>query len=212
MAWSNVASIDVNREWTFTPNIDADLGYFRINFGVGDVRGTLLNQPIWIAQIDLDSVPDSIDIYDERRIIASSFNRVLEFETPAFISNRGLALRSSPDFFDFWNITIEVSTMPLVRSSVPLSPPTSSTVNVSTVGASTTAVSILAANGSRKGATITNNSTATLSIDFAATVTTAAFSLQLFSNDYFEVPYGYTGAISGIWSAVNGNALVREFV
>ncbi|MDM9582320.1 hypothetical protein [Nostoc sp. GT001] len=87
---------------------------------------------------------------------------------------------------------------------------TSGTSTPTTVASSATSVTILAANSNRKGATVWNESTAILFIEFGATATTSAFTAKLFAGGYYEVPFNYTGVISGIWSAVNGNALVRE--
>ncbi len=88
---------------------------------------------------------------------------------------------------------------------------TSTTSTPTTVASTTANQIILAANASRKGATIWNNSTANLFIEFGAAATTSAFTAELSPGGYYEIPFKYTGAISGIWSAVNGNALVREF-
>lgn len=74
-------------------------------------------------------------------------------------------------------------------------------------------VVILAANTLRKGATIANASGAILYLKFVAIGTTSAtsFTVRLVANAYYEVPFGYTGAISGIWaSAGAGNALISE--
>lgn len=82
---------------------------------------------------------------------------------------------------------------------------------VSTVAASTTAGSLLVANLSRSGFSVWNASTAILYIDYAATVTTAAYAVRVDPSGYFESPVAYTGQVSAIWSAANGSALVREF-
>lgn len=87
---------------------------------------------------------------------------------------------------------------------------TSSTSTPTTVASTITNQTILAANTSRKGATIWNDSTATLFIEFSSTATTSAYTAKLNGGGYYEVPFNYTGLISGIWSAVNGNAYVRE--
>ncbi|MHC5822658.1 MAG: hypothetical protein ACYT04_44190 [Nostoc sp.] len=87
---------------------------------------------------------------------------------------------------------------------------TSSISTPTTVASTTSNQVILAANSTRKGATIWNDSTATLFIQFGATATTSAFTAKLYPSGYYEVPFKYTGVISGIWSAANGNALVRE--
>jgi hypothetical protein len=79
----------------------------------------------------------------------------------------------------------------------------------SNVASSATTVTVLAENANRRGATIWNDSTAILYLrfgTFGASATNA--TVKLVADAYFEVPFGYTGAIQGIWSAVNGAARV----
>lgn len=92
---------------------------------------------------------------------------------------------------------------------------TSSTSTNTSVARATTVggVTLLAANANRKGATITNDSGAIMYVLFAVTgtVSSTVYTVRLGANDYYEVPFGYTGAISGIWaSAGAGNALMSE--
>ncbi|MEH2367991.1 hypothetical protein [Nostoc sp.] len=94
--------------------------------------------------------------------------------------------------------------------SVTVTESTSGTSTPTTVASSISSVTILAGNSNRKGATTWNDSTATLYLEFGATATTSAFTAKLSAGGYYEVPFNYTGVISGIWSAANGNALVRE--
>lgn len=102
--------------------------------------------------------------------------------------------------------------MPLYNpASVTVTPSTSATATPTSVGASISSVSLLAANSSRKGTTIWNNSSANLYIELGATATTSAFTARVSAGGYYEIPFTYTGAISGIWDAANGSALVREF-
>lgn len=95
--------------------------------------------------------------------------------------------------------------------SVTVSPSISNTSTPSTVPSSITSGVILAANSNRKGVTIWNDSTANLFIEFGAIATNSAFTVKLSASGYYELPFYYTGVISGIWSAANGSALVREF-
>lgn len=97
-------------------------------------------------------------------------------------------------------------------SQITLAEPTSSTATPTTVASSTTSVTILAANPNRKGATFWNDSTAILYLEVGATATTSAFTAKFFPQGYYELPFHYTGVISGIWSAANGNVLPREFI
>ena len=102
--------------------------------------------------------------------------------------------------------------MPLYNpSQVTVTPSTSGTATPTSVPASATSVSLLAANTGRKGTTIWNNSTANLYVELGATASTSAFTARVGAGGYYEVPFTYTGAISGIWDAANGSALVREF-
>jgi hypothetical protein len=102
--------------------------------------------------------------------------------------------------------------MPLSNpTSYNFNPVTSGTATPTSVASSTTSVSLLASNSNRKGATIWNNSTANLFVEFGATASATAFTFRLDPQGYVEIPFGYTGAISGIWSTANGTALVREF-
>ncbi len=81
----------------------------------------------------------------------------------------------------------------------------------SSVAGNASSMSLLASNTSRKGATIYNDSTATLYIAFSASAaSTTAYVAQIPPNGYYEAPYGYTGQIYGIWSSATGNARINE--
>jgi hypothetical protein len=79
---------------------------------------------------------------------------------------------------------------------------------VSTTGS----VTLLASNTSRLGAMVFNNSTSPLYVllKTGGTVSTTAFTNQIASSGYYEVPFGFTGALIGIWSSANGTACVTE--
>ena len=102
------------------------------------------------------------------------------------------------------------------QSAIPVTLPTAPATSTNTSVARATTVGgvlILAANALRKGATIANNTGAILYIKFAAIGGTSAtsFTARLVANAYIEIPFGYTGDISGIWaSAGAGTALVSE--
>lgn len=104
-------------------------------------------------------------------------------------------------------------TMPLTRKaqSVSIAESTSSTGTTTPVDAATTETPLLAANSNRKGATIYNDSSETLYIDFNASVSATDYAVSLGQDDFYEVPYGYTGIIYGIWTGNIGKARVVEF-
>jgi hypothetical protein len=94
--------------------------------------------------------------------------------------------------------------------------------NVIAVPVNAASVTILAANAARLGATVTNDSqnrALFLRLSAAGAATTSSFTVSLAPaagaaarRDYYEVPFGYTGVIVGIWSGAGaGNALVTEF-
>jgi hypothetical protein len=83
--------------------------------------------------------------------------------------------------------------------------------SVTSVSASAASTTILAANPIRYGATIYNDSAATLWLAMGETASMTSFSIEMMPESYFEVPYSYTGVINGIWSSATGAARVTEY-
>lgn len=83
---------------------------------------------------------------------------------------------------------------------------------LTSVAAAITSTTLLALNANRKGAYFYNDSTAILYIALAATAATTAYTVQLPANGYYEMPEKpiYTGAVTSISSAANGNVRVTE--
>jgi len=80
------------------------------------------------------------------------------------------------------------------------------------VAASASDVTILAANENRKGAAIYNDSSAVLYLLLASgTSSTTNHTVQVAGGWLYEVPFGYTGVIKGIWASATGSARVTEF-
>lgn len=102
--------------------------------------------------------------------------------------------------------------MPLSNPSV-FKPTRSSVANPTSVASSIVSVTLLAANPNRLGAIIWNNSASDLYIDLDAEATTNNFAVKVAGDGgYYELPFTYTGVVSGIWDTADGNAMVREFV
>jgi hypothetical protein len=81
--------------------------------------------------------------------------------------------------------------------------------NVTSVTTSTT---ILAANANRRGAIVFNDSTSILYISYGTSTTSAtSFSVRVAAGAVYllDVPL-YNGAMTGMWSAVNGAARVTD--
>jgi hypothetical protein len=87
----------------------------------------------------------------------------------------------------------------------------SSTALVTTVPATLVSSQILADNPNRTGAAIYNDSAAELLVNLGAAASSSAFTVDMLPGAYYELPFGYTGALHGIWAAATGNARVTEF-
>lgn len=89
----------------------------------------------------------------------------------------------------------------------------SSTSTKANVAGSASSVTILAANTARRGASIWNDSSAILYLDLTGgTASATSCSVKLIADAFYEVPFGYTGLITGLWASATGSARVTEFV
>lgn len=88
-----------------------------------------------------------------------------------------------------------------------------STSTATSVDSSTVSGTILAANAARRGAVIFNTDANALYLLLGAgTASATNTSVILAQNTSYEVPFGYTGIIVGVWSADGtGAAKVTEF-
>jgi len=89
----------------------------------------------------------------------------------------------------------------------------SGTGTKTSVNSGTGSVTILASNANRKGASVTNTDANILYLDLSGgTATNASYTAAVASGAYYEIPFGYTGLITGIWAGDgSGAALVTEF-
>jgi len=93
----------------------------------------------------------------------------------------------------------------MTQPSALTSTPTQSSVSVT--NASTT---ILAANTARRGATLFNEGAAICYMKLGATASTSSYTLQIVSGGYYELPFGYTGIITGITSSGTAQLRITE--
>lgn len=90
----------------------------------------------------------------------------------------------------------------------------SGTATNSSVADNAASTTVLAANTSRLGASITNDSSAALYLLLGTgTASTTNYTARIVQYGYYETPYGYTGIIKGIWASDpnDGAAQVTEF-
>jgi hypothetical protein len=86
-------------------------------------------------------------------------------------------------------------------------PATGTNTSVADNAASTT---ILASNANRRGATVTNDSSATLYLLLGSTAaSTTNYTARIVQYGYYEVPFGYTGQLTGIWASDPNDGAAR---
>lgn len=144
-----------------------------------------------IVQINFDDVlvPVTANIYALRDLIAS-------------YNNTGTGAGGATAA----NQLIEIAKLDNIKANTD-----PSTVGTETNIASSVAnQTLLAANVSRKGATIYNDSTQVLYLKLGAGASATSYTIQLDGGDYYEVPFKYIGIIDGLWAVANGNARVTE--
>ena len=86
---------------------------------------------------------------------------------------------------------------------------------ITSVSGSASDVTVLAANTSRKGATVFNDSAAILYLALSDTTSSSTvYTVQVPADGYYEIPLSeagvYTGVIKGIWASATGAARVTE--
>lgn len=92
----------------------------------------------------------------------------------------------------------------------------SSSSTITAVAAGTAAGgTVLASNTARLGATISNGGTAIMYLALGTAASSTRYTATLAGSSggvaaYYEVPFGYTGVITGQWAAANGSAFVTE--
>lgn len=87
------------------------------------------------------------------------------------------------------------------------------TATQTTVNDNSSSGTILASNANRLGATIANDSSAVLYLRLSSSAATSTnYTVRMVQYSYYEVPSGYTGAITGIWASDpnDGGARVTE--
>jgi hypothetical protein len=88
---------------------------------------------------------------------------------------------------------------------------TTGTAAVTSVASSVTVVTLLAANASRRMATVHNDSSDILYLKLGSAASLTSFTVRMVSQAYYELPHPvYTGIITGIWDVATGSARVTE--
>lgn len=86
----------------------------------------------------------------------------------------------------------------------------SASTALSSVSVTNVNTSVLASNANRLGATIFNEGAAIAYVKLGATASVTSYTVQLVVGAYYEVPFGYTGAIDAITSSGTATTRVDE--
>jgi len=106
---------------------------------------------------------------------------------------------------------LRASAVPVsIAATVAVKEVRSSTPSQTSPAVTNSNTSILASNSNRLGATIYNEGAAICYMILGSTATTTSYTLQIQVGGYYEVPFGYTGAIFGITSAGTATLRVTE--
>jgi hypothetical protein len=89
--------------------------------------------------------------------------------------------------------------------------PYSTATAITAVASGTSNQVLLEPNAFRKGGTVVNDSTSTLYLKCGSIATSTSYTVKMTAGSYYEIPFGYTGEVDGIWVSANGNAVVTEF-
>lgn len=95
---------------------------------------------------------------------------------------------------------------------VPTKQSRSATSTQTSVASSITVVTILASNINRLGATVYNEGGSDMRLHLGASASATVYTLVLPAGGYYEVPFNYTGIITGLWTTASAanNARVVE--
>lgn len=118
----------------------------------------------------------------------------------------------SPPFIPAGTVRLAAGSAVVITGTVPVQPVRSTTATETSVADSATNVTLLSANANRLGATIENDSSAALKVKLGTTASATSYTVRMVQYAYYEVPYGYTGQIDGIWDTdpADGAARITE--
>lgn len=103
-----------------------------------------------------------------------------------------------------------VTTVGSITNTVPTKEVRSATPAQTSPAPTNSSTSILSANANRLGATIYNEGAAICYMKLGATASVTSYTLQISVGGYYELPFGYTGAVDGITSAGTAQLRVTE--
>jgi len=145
------------------------------------------------------------------QFVIRSGSQIRVFSTTLTSGTAAVSIYSSNAIVGSWHAVVGPLTDAQLRAAVvPVKEVKAATPAQSTVSVLTSSTSILAANAARLGATLYNESGAIAYVKLGATASLTSYSVQIAIGGYYEVPFGYTGAIDGITVAITAVLRVTE--
>lgn len=102
---------------------------------------------------------------------------------------------------------VDVKVTPSGALTVENTPATADTGTVTTASVTNSNTTVLASNNQRLGATIYNEGTVPCFVKLGSTASATSYTIRIIVDAYYEVPFGYTGIITGI--TASGTATLR---
>jgi len=163
---------------------------------VSDAGGSLTIDNPELTSLD-GKIPDNLTVSSTRLLVEPSLPPDAATQTTLAALLTELELKA------------DLSETQPVSSTVPISSPTTTSVN-----SSVASVTILAANSNRRGISVANDSTSVLRLSFTnpATSVNAFIVMQPKSFLLLDQQLIVGNAIYGIWDSVDGTAQVTEYV
>ena len=204
----SIGQIKLGNSWAFTPVIAGEWLRFKHTNAPFSPIG-------WMAQAELVPGSNLHNFYGITRLNGLVPYETINCLTPLVFVNRKLAFRQEIQESNNWTVEIEVYTMPLNNPTVAYNH-TSTAINSDVIPVPqnvNNAVVLAQANSSRKGISLWNNSTGNIYVNLDDVPTLTDFTVKLVPGGYYEIPFGYTGQVQGLWDAAGGNGvLVKEFI
>ncbi|PSB18438.1 hypothetical protein C7B65_15195 [Phormidesmis priestleyi ULC007] len=222
--WNLLSEISISTQWDWTPPTTGE--WFRFEFE-------------FLQEVKVDIVQgDGLALYGVPIRVTTNNPQVLYFKRPPFgLTDQCIAVRTGDRAYRTyslgWKIKIFVTNdepesehpvdfstqqaqilnlleelMPLARSNPAAVVSTAATSTPVTAAITNTVLS--AANPNRKGLIFYSAASGTLYVNLGETASLTDYSFNLGAGDYQELPFGYVGAVSGIWDAAGGSVFVTE--
>lgn len=215
MEWLTVGTITTSENYSFTPVVNGTL------FKLKHISQSTAKNSLKIAVRQAIDDDGELALFDYKLINCKTEQDIISFSVPQGLTDRRLAIKRIDDLPDNWTIEIqtlisETTNMPSYPASPISSTPTNFVTDTSIALNILESVMLSAAHPRKVGTMITNKSIAKLYISMNQGANYETYDKILGTNEVFETPFNYSGAVFGIWDVSdsyepNDHARVRDF-